>query len=1056
MPDIRYSGPLLGLIVLIAFISPAAAFGAGNIASISKVEGLNWRHGDIEDALLTLAMAQTMKGKKFTKIMVARVYFGNWLRDYSQAIDVGTVKSVSAEAIRLLLCVLGFLTFGYGSGEFEVTADRVGCYRPEDHIDNPKNYADNQDARQYDRRLRGPVDERRELSIDPATGMKNYIANERAGIMTSAQHVRRLFGGCIELGRRYKENGNKDDMYESLRLMGTGLHCLEDFFAHSNYTELALIEMGETGVFPHCGQETLLQIEGAHQPVYPIVTGTFGGVDFLHSVVGEVSDKLTQNEIDELEGTLQESKNSDTSMLRDLLDKMPDGIFGGKKQSQKLDELQSNASAAQVEGMSISPRQPEEFTAYVGQVYGQVMPAIQFHDDVMKAITGAVEKIPVLPKIIEQLEEQLSKFVFSIMAPFVVPLIQQIRNELRTGSEEIVHSSQQEQHVVFEDDRCSDPTHSMLAKDHFSNILNEVAGRTAAKMLTWVVPQLMEAIDDDSVDVNRLLNRIIYGVMHHPVQREMGQDGVAEARQLIYGCVQEWWGEMPDEQRDDYRRKLSREGVQNGENHKEGVNDTGHGHGCVGKLKMQKLYGAPDTLENRIAGAAADAIFQGATGALSGVVEQNTGYKLPSTQGSSGGSGGGYQQQAEGQQEEGGFGGFLSAAGSLLGGAFGGGSKAKTETHTSQRREDDGSLTQTQTEYGRQGHHYGQAEYSQTQRPDGSMESRYSRFEQQESHGGRQTAGYGYEERTETRPSYGGGYEQRTQRQEYRGSDQGGGGGYGRESQGGGGYGREGQGGGYGSGSGGGGNEYGRESQSGGYGRESQSGGYGQQSHGGGYGQQSHGGGYGREDSYGRESQSSGYGRESQSGGYGQQSHGGGYGQDSGYGRESQSSGYGRETQSSGYGRESQSSGYGRDSGYGRETQSTDYGQDSGYGRSSGYGRQTEDSDSGNGGYGGRKPKGGHGRRDDDSSDSGNARYGGGGGGGGGGGRDRGNYGGGRDRDDYGRDNYGGGQRRRDEDSSEEDGRRRGGGQGYGQGRRGNQGRRDDDDEDESSSSGRY
>lgn len=201
------------------------------------------RHGDIEDALLTLTMARAWHGKKFNKLMVSRTYFGNWLRDYSQAIDVGTVKSVSAEAIRLLLCILGFLTFGFGSGEFEVTADRLGCYRPEDHIDNPKvsvplerpiphsntlqDYAENEDARQYDRRLRGPIDERRELSIDPETGMKNYIANENAGIMTSGKHVRSLFGRCIELGRRYKDRGDKKDLYEALRLMGTGLHCLE-------------------------------------------------------------------------------------------------------------------------------------------------------------------------------------------------------------------------------------------------------------------------------------------------------------------------------------------------------------------------------------------------------------------------------------------------------------------------------------------------------------------------------------------------------------------------------------------------------------------------------------------------------------------------------------------------------------------------------------------------------------------------------------------------------------------------------------------------------------
>ena len=172
-------------------------------------------------------MARVAGGENFDKLMVSRVYFGNWLRDYSQAIDVGTVKSVSAEAIRLLLSILGFLTFGYGSREFEVTADRLGCYRPEEHIDNPKNYADNEDARQYDPRLRGPVDEEVELSIDPETGIKNYVSNDRLGIMTSSRLLHDLFERCIELGRAYNRSNRNSDLYEALRLMGTGLHCLE-------------------------------------------------------------------------------------------------------------------------------------------------------------------------------------------------------------------------------------------------------------------------------------------------------------------------------------------------------------------------------------------------------------------------------------------------------------------------------------------------------------------------------------------------------------------------------------------------------------------------------------------------------------------------------------------------------------------------------------------------------------------------------------------------------------------------------------------------------------
>ena len=119
------------------------------------------------------------------------------------------------------------MTFGYGTKEFEVTSERLGCYRPEDHIDNPKDYADNLDAREYDPRLRGPVNERVELAIDPQRGLKNYIASEELGIMTSAEHVRKLFKKCIELGRNYGRNRRNADLYEALRLMGTGLHCLE-------------------------------------------------------------------------------------------------------------------------------------------------------------------------------------------------------------------------------------------------------------------------------------------------------------------------------------------------------------------------------------------------------------------------------------------------------------------------------------------------------------------------------------------------------------------------------------------------------------------------------------------------------------------------------------------------------------------------------------------------------------------------------------------------------------------------------------------------------------
>ncbi|RYP44550.1 hypothetical protein DL768_008999 [Monosporascus sp. mg162] len=731
---------LLGLAFLLIFARPALAFGAGNIASISRVEGQNWRHGDLEDTLLAIMMARAAGGKKFDKLNVSRVYFGNWLRDYSQAIDVGTVKSVSAEAIRLLICVLGFLTFGYGSKEFEVTAERLGCYRPEEHIDNPKNYADNEDARQYHERLRGPVDEEVELAIDEETGMKNYIANERVGIMTSAKLVRKLFRRCIELGRKYNNSRNKQDLYEALRLL--------DFLAHSNYTELALIELGERDVFPHVGRDTLITIPGARHEVYPCVTGTFGGVDFLHSVTGEVSDKMTQSELDNLEGTLQSYSKDDTSIIEGLLDKIPDGILGGGDKKEQMHEIEGNAHNAQMENASISPRDPEEFTLYIQNVFRQIMPAIEFHDQLMKDISEAIDKIPILPQIIAQLEEQLSMWVFAIMAPFVMPLLQQVKNELRTGSSQVIESSKNEQHIVFDDDRSTDPTHSMLSKDHFSNILNEPAGQTASKVVAWVVPQIMEAWDDEGIDIKRTNDRIISGVLHHPAQRHMGEDGADECRDIMFRSVGEWWNGLSEDAKDEYRQKLSRDGVEQGENHKEGVHDTGHG--CGKPLGMHKNFAKGGSLEDRIAGAAAGAIMGGLTGGISNFVEAQSGgavklpdYKSPSQ---------GYGREEESGGGGGGGGFFEKVAGSLFGGASKGDER---ESHGSRRVEDDGSYTETRTEYRRSGDRYGQADYSETQYSGGGHSSEYRRFEQGD--GGQ--GGYRSEERRETYG--GGGYEER-------------------------------------------------------------------------------------------------------------------------------------------------------------------------------------------------------------------------------------------------------------------------------------------------------
>lgn len=91
-------------------------------------------------------------------------------------------------------------------------------------------------------------------------------------------------------------------------------------------------------------------------------------------------------------------------MLQDLLNQVPSGLFGDKDEAGKANELQANAQAAQLQNTHISPREPEEWTNYLDDVSKQIYPILEWHDEIMQSITEAIENIPILPTLIEQLQ----------------------------------------------------------------------------------------------------------------------------------------------------------------------------------------------------------------------------------------------------------------------------------------------------------------------------------------------------------------------------------------------------------------------------------------------------------------------------------------------------------------------------------------------------------------------------------------------------------------------------------------------------------------------------
>ncbi|KAF7558338.1 hypothetical protein G7046_g5816 [Stylonectria norvegica] len=577
----RGSWLLLFAVCLVLLPGKAAAFGAGNIPSIAQVEGHNWRHGDIEDMLSGIAF---LHGKKWTSMLIKRVYFGNWLRDYSQAVDVGSLKGVNAATIRILVWVLSFMAHGYATEEFEVTEERLGVYRPEEHIDNPLGYADGTDARKFDPRLRGPV-EKIETEVDHKSGMKNYIANETGQWATSAGYLRYSFARSIHYGRLYTSGSSKgrdEDLCEALRCLGQALHCMEDFSAHSNYCELALRELGYNTVFPHCGTQTEINLHGKR--VYPLVTGTFGAVDFLHSVLGEATDHFTQSEVDEVDIVLKNAEGSSggvstsrgflgLSMPTDfvsLVGTLP-GVGGGfasqardlqeasraqeQRNTRNLDTRDRDLSRA---NENIVPGMSENFDPV--KVAGQIYPILEFRDKVVKAISRGIAKVPGLESLLEKISETLTAFILGLLAPFIRPIITQVSKALKDGSSGVIDASAKSQLEPWENPRCSDPTHSMLSKDHFTNILNPCAGRIGAAILQYTAPRILYAWENPSVPVDEVVNDVLRA-FHHPAARN---DNI-EIQKEMFRTVKKWADEHP--RRQDLGHALGSESVKHGKNH---------------------------------------------------------------------------------------------------------------------------------------------------------------------------------------------------------------------------------------------------------------------------------------------------------------------------------------------------------------------------------------------------------------------------------------------------------------------------------------------------------
>lgn len=227
------------------------------------------------------------------------IYYGNWLRDWSQMCDgfmlpPGKVGlGLSREHMTTAVMLMGQLVAAtylkgaswdkakpdieFHQGRLNECMELLGCYRPEEHIDNPAGLPS---KRQYDYPAGWLVDlpvEKRMLEINSTTGMRRYIGDTSltGGYPSSLVYMQRQLGLACQLGKSAK----------GLVHLGSALHVLEDFFAHTNFVELALRKLGRDSVVTWVPERKDLK-------EMPVTTGQFTTDDMMFSLAYKMADLM--------------------------------------------------------------------------------------------------------------------------------------------------------------------------------------------------------------------------------------------------------------------------------------------------------------------------------------------------------------------------------------------------------------------------------------------------------------------------------------------------------------------------------------------------------------------------------------------------------------------------------------------------------------------------------------------------------------------------------------------------------------------------------------------
>ena len=150
---------------------------------------------------------------------------------------------------------------------------------------------------------------------------------------------------------------------------------------------MVLIELGFNQVFPQVGTSTSLRLSNG-RTAFPLTTGTFGGLDFVHSLLGEATDKISQTQINEVASGLSTSSAQGSSGLLSTLQSLSSSV-PGFSMDRDIDDMQAVSREADAIRQGQQSRAAGGYSTSVlgtdaDEIARKIYPIMAFRDRFMK------------------------------------------------------------------------------------------------------------------------------------------------------------------------------------------------------------------------------------------------------------------------------------------------------------------------------------------------------------------------------------------------------------------------------------------------------------------------------------------------------------------------------------------------------------------------------------------------------------------------------------------------------------------------------------------------